>query len=294
MSLSSLAVTFTSRRGEAHKRAPRLAVVAAVAALFGASSVAHELQAHAEPATRAAVLADSADRLRAAYPDHIKAVRDGQIIFRDGTTMPFDDGQGPKSHSEWLAAPDVEDMLAQPYVPGPVTAPPGVDFEPGRARNDAFFSKIYGDCRAGAVTGKLVDVVWLRSKSGVKLKVTSVNGVSRRLEAVSRALDALPKRFDAYLTPPAGTYNCRQVAGTNRLSAHGYGIAIDIATSEADYWRWSRPGHDGTPRWRNRIPYEIVAIFEAHGFIWGGKWHHFDTMHFEYRPELLLPAPPLR
>jgi len=22
-------------------------------------------------------------------------------------------------------------------------------------------------------------------------------------------------------------------------------------------------------------------------FIWGGRWYHFDTMHFEYRPELL-------
>jgi hypothetical protein len=30
-----------------------------------------------------------------------------------------------------------------------------------------------------------------------------------------------------------------------------------------------------------------VDIFERHGFIWGGKWGHFDTMHFEYRPELL-------
>jgi hypothetical protein len=35
------------------------------------------------------------------------------------------------------------------------------------------------------------------------------------------------------------------------------------------------------------MPEEIVAIFEKHGFIWGGKWYHFDTMHFEYRPELL-------
>jgi hypothetical protein len=33
---------------------------------------------------------------------------------------------------------------------------------------------------------------------------------------------------------------------------------------------------------------EIVDIFERHGFIWGGKWYHFDTMHFEYRPELLV------
>ena len=34
----------------------------------------------------------------------------------------------------------------------------------------------------------------------------------------------------------------------------------------------------------------IVEIFERHGFIWGGKWYHYDTMHFEYRPELLPPG----
>jgi hypothetical protein len=37
------------------------------------------------------------------------------------------------------------------------------------------------------------------------------------------------------------------------------------------------------------MPQEVVAIFEKRGFIWGGKWYHFDTMHFEYRPELLTP-----
>ena len=38
---------------------------------------------------------------------------------------------------------------------------------------------------------------------------------------------------------------------------------------------------------RNNYPQEIVELFEKHGFIWGGKWSHFDLMHFEYRPELL-------
>ncbi len=37
----------------------------------------------------------------------------------------------------------------------------------------------------------------------------------------------------------------------------------------------------------NQIPWPIVLVFEKNGFIWGGKWHHYDTMHFEYRPELL-------
>ena len=30
----------------------------------------------------------------------------------------------------------------------------------------------------------------------------------------------------------------------------------------------------------------MVEILERHGFIAGGKWYHFDTMHNEYRPEL--------
>ena len=51
---------------------------------------------------------------------------------------------------------------------------------------------------------------------------------------------------------------------------------------------WQRPKHP--TRWRNRIPQAIVDAFEAEGFIWGGRWFHYDTMHFEYRPELLDPA----
>jgi hypothetical protein len=32
----------------------------------------------------------------------------------------------------------------------------------------------------------------------------------------------------------------------------------------------------------------VIKAFEAYGFIWGGKWTFYDTMHFEYRPELLI------
>ena len=70
---------------------------------------------------------------------------------------------------------------------------------------------------------------------------------------------------------------------------YGIGIAVDLAVRQSDYWRWYKPGPDGRFRYRNRIPWKIVEIFEKHGFIWGGKWYHFDTMHFEYRPELLAP-----
>ena len=61
----------------------------------------------------------------------------------------------------------------------------------------------------------------------------------------------------------------------------------DIAQKHANYWRWTKPDSKGRYPYRNQIPAEIVEIFEKHGFIWGGRWYHYDTMHFEYRPELL-------
>lgn len=275
------------RHGSRATRVAAGAVLALVLTSASATVAPPQTSLDAQPAAASAIpLSAIADRLRAAYPDHISGYANGELIWRDGSRIPLDDGRGVKTFEAWLAEPDIEDMVQRPYRSGALAAPPPPEDDPGRARNPEFFNKMYGDCSKGEVAANLVDIVWLPRKHGGKLKVTRINGVAERLAAISRALDALPARFDRYLIPPAGTYVCRQIAGTKRSSAHGYGIAIDIATRESDYWRWPRAG-SGAQKWRNKIPMEIVSIFEAHGFIWGGKWHHFDTMHFEYRPELL-------
>jgi hypothetical protein len=237
--------------------------------------------------------ASSADRLVTAYPQFIARLEGNDLVWRDGTRMPLDDGKGIKAFSAWLDEPDIEDMLRIPYPAGAGPAEPAPEHDPGRARNAAFFDKMYGNCRKGEVKGRLTTIVWLPGKAGQRLEVTTVNGVAQRLEAVSRELDRLPASFDRFLAPAGGTYNCRTIAGTDRVSAHGYGIAIDIAVGSSDYWRWTPGAASGRVTYRNRIPLEIVHIFERHGFIWGGRWHHFDTMHFEYRPELLPPLEPL-
>lgn len=233
---------------------------------------------------------DAGQRLLAAYPGNVKAVAANTIEFADGSTLPIDDGKGDKPFAEWLERPDIEDMFRFAYTPGDPAGAPPADFDPGRARNEAFFTKVYGDCRKGEVSRALTTVVWLPKKAGQKLKFTAINGAATRLQAVSAELDALPAKFDVHLFPAAGTYNCRAIAGTKSLSAHGLGIAVDIALKHAHYWRWEKTDARGAPAYRNSIPTEIVRIFEKHGFIWGGKWHHFDTMHFEYRPELLVPS----
>jgi hypothetical protein len=238
--------------------------------------------------------AQAPGRFVAAYPDTIAGIDGGWLVWRDGTRMALDDGRGPKSFAAWLDAPDIEDMLRLPYPAGAGAAEPAFESDPGRARNPAFFDKMYGDCRKGEVKPRLKTITWLPTKARQQLEVTTVNGVAERLAAVSRELDRLPVAFDAFLAPSAGTYNCRVIAGTTRVSAHGYGIAIDIAVARSDYWRWAPRAPSGKIAYRNRIPLEIVHVFERHGFIWGGRWYHYDTMHFEYRPELLPPLAPLK
>jgi len=150
---------------------------------------------------------------------------------------------------------------------------------------------MYGDCRNGGVAAALASVPWLPKHGGGTIKASNINGLSESLKQVSAELDALPDRFMPYLIPNAGVFNCRVIAGTDRASMHAFGAAIDLNTSHAHYWRNAKPDAAGNLAYRNEIPFEIVDIFERHGFIWGGKWYHYDTMHFEYRPEMLPPQP---
>jgi hypothetical protein len=227
------------------------------------------------------------DALVRAYPDWLAGYNSTDLIWRDGTRMPLSDGRPAKSFAEMLRHASLFDQLRLPYPTGMMATAPVPDDDPGRIRKRAFFDKMYGDCWNGEVAPRLVPVVWLPRSWGHTVRITSVNGVAERLAAVSEELDALPSAVKRYAYPPAGTYNCRTVADTGEPSMHSWGAAIDINAAHADYWLWHGSEMVNTSGVANRIPPEIVAIFERHGFIWGGKWAHYDTMHFEYRPELL-------
>jgi hypothetical protein len=228
---------------------------------------------------------DDLDRLVRAYPDAI-AGHDGTFLtLKDGARFRISDGRNDKTFQELLESPDIDDMFYARYPANTEPKQPGVNGDPGRVRFAPLFAAMYGDCKKNEVVKHLRAVQWLPKRNGGSVKVTTVNGVAEALERVSRELDELPGDQTKYLVPAAGTYNCRNVAGSRAISMHAYGAAIDISAGHADYWRWE--ADRSAPRWHNRVPVAIVRIFEKHGFIWGGAWYHYDTMHFEYRPELL-------
>ena len=223
-------------------------------------------------------------RLVASYPDHLRGVEGDALIWTDGSRMPIGSGQPARPFEAMLRNASIADQLRQTYEPGPLRAPPPPNHSPGRLRNTAFFRKMYGDCRDPHAVAPITRITWMPRTRPQSLNITTVNDVAGRLSQVIEALEAMPDRVKAYLTPSAGSFNCRDVADTGLPSMHASGAAIDIATRGSDYWAWSRSR--GEPAYRNRIPPEIVEAFEAQDFIWGGKWYHYDTMHFEYRPEL--------
>jgi hypothetical protein len=91
-------------------------------------------------------------------------------------------------------------------------------------------------------------------------------------------------------------WNWRDIADTHSRSNHAYGIAVDLLPAAQNrletYWLWTA---QKKVDWWN-VPYSkrlnppdaVIKAFEAYGFIWGGKWLFYDTMHFEYRPEILF------
>lgn len=215
-----------------------------------------------------------------AYPGIIKSIDQNKVNFKTGKNLAYNDF-AKKTSKELLENPDIEDQLYYTYN----TEGPEKNNDAGRIRNDAFFKEIYGHSKE-EVAKNLTTVTWCPKLVNVKLNFSKVNNAHVALTNVSKELDEHPE-WKKYLTNIGGTFNWRNISGTNRLSAHSFGITIDINTSYSNYWQWDCGCKDESKSlsYKNRIPMGIVEIFEKHGFIWGGRWKHYDTMHFEYRPE---------
>lgn len=235
-------------------------------------------------------LPDAATCLVQSYPEVLCGFEaPNSLVLCNGDRIPWDDGRS-KTIDERFYEPDPEDMFVWPY-PSASEWPPFPTTDPGRIRFERLFEAAYGDAPA-KVTEHLVAVRWF----GRNVRVSRRNGVARHLQAVATDLDRLPRRFRRYFTHTSGTYNWRTIKGSAVRSLHSYGIAIDVGIEFSNYWRWV-PGATrdaAPPPYENRFPREVVEVFERHGFIWGGRWAHFDTMHFEYRPELLCARSPPR
>jgi hypothetical protein len=219
------------------------------------------------------------------YYSIISEYKNNYIYFSDGSKLIYDDHK-TKNVTELINSPDIEDMFIYEYNKWSGNKIPQY-FDPGRIRNEEFFKKIYGTNKQN-VQEKLISVNWCPKLCAQKIQITTINKINKKIDSISMEIDRHPE-FSKYIQNIGGTFNWRNIQGTKRLSMHSFGMTIDLNVKYSNYWQWEAKTTNETVKlkYANKIPLELVKIFEKHGFIWGGNWYHYDTMHFEYRPELL-------
>lgn len=222
------------------------------------------------------------------YPDLIASADNNAIVLKNGTRFPYHTNDSKSSWDENINHADLATQLEQHYDAGGFETPPPYLFSPGRLRYQPLFQALYGKDKK-AIEKNLVTIEWPTLKGKTKLQVSKVDGVNKKLYAIGQEIAQLPKA-DRIWAEGAATYCYRVIKDTDRLSMHSYGIAIDLAPNTTQYWKDESSSETAKIGYKNTMPLSIVRIFEKHGFIWGGRWYHYDTMHFEYRPELLAPS----
>ncbi|MBY6152617.1 M15 family metallopeptidase [Vannielia litorea] len=211
------------------------------------------------------------------------------VLTYNGQTFALGEDPGRRPQ-ERLADPSIAETFAQVY---PLAFDLGQReqpwFDPGRARSDALFKALYG-AREAEVAASLKRADFRRGGTAARFSASSRQCVASQLQAALDAIAAEGPEVEKVFAEVGGSFNWRKIAGTSRLSAHSFGIAVDFNTALGGYWRWSGGTEGNAGAYRNQYPEAVVRQMERYGFIWGGKWHHFDGMHFEYRPELILHA----
>jgi hypothetical protein len=251
--------------------------------------------------------------LARAYPDRIKEASfyDGDwSLLMDGVRYYWAHGRilPEQRREQWR---QYAALRFYRYSPGPLPPLPSLNAEeasrlqrmvreanarPPR-RWEGFLETLFQAGSRKETESRLTTVSFLGFKARVHQRIAAALERTARECAVLSGKDPEVAGFFAGLRQIDG-YQYRDVAGTLSRSYHSYGLALDMIPRSygglQTYWRWST----GIAKQWWAIPYKerwmppmsVVSAFESNGFVWGGKWLFFDTMHFEYRPEILMTA----
>ncbi|CAH2214034.1 M15 family metallopeptidase [Tepidibacter aestuarii] len=205
------------------------------------------------------------------------------LIMKSGNKILYDDKKN-KTTQEKINNPDLQDMMEESY--NLENTHNIATNDPGRIRHYQLLKEVYGN------TKKEIEVNLKNLRFGNKYYAfnNKNNAYDNLNKSINEALNICKQdnRIYKYVYPISGTFNYRVISGTGRLSPHSFGIAIDLTSDKSDYWKWASK-EAGQNRLKS-YPDSLVRVFENNKFIWGGKWEHFDILHFEYRPEFIYKA----
>jgi hypothetical protein len=248
--------------------------------------------------------------IAAAYPDRV-----GPAVFKEGDWAVRVNGEWFFYADGRLLPESLRDKAAD-YDPQPFYAYPAElpEWKPPDAEAAARYKRIHErrTSRPSRRSTAFFDTLWrARSHEEAYLHVKTLKFLGWNalfhysiLEELALIEEAVNKEAETnaearrwlHNISSLASWNWRNIADAQTRSFHAYGAAVDIVMrpqrGKETYWLWS--SEKGIAWWN--VPYSsrlhpppaVVKIFESYGFIWGGKWAVYDTMHFEYRPELFI------
>lgn len=222
------------------------------------------------------------------YDSLIESANKTSIVLKNGTVLPYYTNTKKESWEDKINNADLATQLSLPYKIGKIDTKPPYLFDSGRLRYQPFFEALYGKNKK-EIEKNLVQIEWPTSQGNTKILINKIGDIDKKLFLIGQEIAKLPPHERIWSDNPS-TYYYRTIKDTNRVSMHSFGIAIDISPSKAEYWKNEAKDETAKISYKNSVPLSVVEIFEKYGFIWGGRWYHYDTMHFEYRPELLAPS----
>ncbi|MEQ8823409.1 MAG: M15 family metallopeptidase [Filomicrobium sp.] len=236
--------------------------------------------------------AEVATHLNNSYADAtIDQTEPGLRVSYNGNVHAFEkvDALTVEDHRDWQVSHLVDSFVNLQISGAPLDYQGGA-LGPGYQIDLRFFEALYGACELEKNTDDFYqEVAWFGNEADRKIRFAKVHGAADSLARVAEELGQLPSHFQDFLLPLERVPGCQ--ADHSHLGRPGlfrFGIALRLNSHFRDYWRWSKPDDQGAYPFKNSIPLEIVAAFERHGFIWGGRWKRYDTTYFEYRPEIVV------
>lgn len=128
----------------------------------------------------------------------------------------------------------------------------------------------------GAVTRMALPAVGA-TKTGIPLsEIQAAGGLTAKVSSAyaprfQGLLDDLKAAGYKVSSLGEGGYSYRNVAGTNNLSKHSFGEALDINPRQNP---WSN-------NFQSDLPANVNDLAKKNGLTWGGTWNKPDTMHFQ-------------
>ena len=264
-----------------------------------------ELTVQAEPTRAQRVM----NALLAAYPDRIEKIefrnddwalllRDTWYYYAEGRLLPEDKRENISSYRPVSFYPYPEELPSwTPRTPE--------ETERFRSwserrqnttwRSSYFLDSLWQSSSRAETESRLARITFLGRRIRVHYFIQDkLAAVETRIRAAAQNDSEVQTWLNSIGTIEG--WHWRNIAQTQNRSYHSYGLAVDILPRtlgrRQTYWLWTSQHREDwwnvSYNERYHPPAAVIKAFEANGFIWGGKWALFDTMHFEYRPEILF------